>query len=394
MVSILKHDHQLILKYYSEYRSGDWVDEKMQNDENFSVLSIFQLNRELLVERISDDFEEPEFHFLIGELIDDYYKIDNEVLGLTNNFFFHKDIDICVEHFHVQSKTSLLLQIDRFVDTAIYIGGDKEDILPFEAFENLIEIFPTSHEITLYRHAKVTSILTNYFNNITDKEESYKKYINKKTPLIRSELRKTFQELDILKYETLLEKLQQMLSNEISYSEKQWQEEILQIILLIFPKYIAVFEEVQFKDIYNNKTRRLDYGLIDFMGNLDLIEIKVPFDKSIVSVNPYRDNHIPNRDLSGTIMQIEKYIYYLNKTGIAGERKLTEKYKEQLPDNLEIKITNPNGMIIMGRDINLTMEQLADFEIIKRKYKNVIDIFTYDDLLRRMEIMIKQLRKL
>ena len=40
MVSILKHDHQLILKYYSEYRSGDWVDEKMQNDERV-VSSVF-----------------------------------------------------------------------------------------------------------------------------------------------------------------------------------------------------------------------------------------------------------------------------------------------------------------------------------------------------------------
>lgn len=392
MVNIIKHGHQLILKYYSKYGPGDWVDEKMQNDENFSVLSIFQLNQELLIERISDDFEEPEFHFKIGELVNDYYRINKAILGLTNDFFFHKNIEICVDHFHVQSKISLLLQIDRFVDTAIYIGGDKENILPYKEFENLIEIFPTSHEVTLYRQAKVTSILKNYFDNIADKEENYKKYINKKTPLIKSELRKTFQEMDILKYETLLEKLQQMLSNEISYSEKQWQEEVLQIILLIFPKYIAVFEEVQFKDIYNNKTRRLDYGLIDFMGNLDLIEIKIPFDKSIVSVNPYRENHIPNRDLSGTIMQIEKYIYYLNKTGIAGERKLTEKYKEHLPENLEIKITNPNGMIIMGRDINLTKEQLADFEIIKRKYKNVIDIFTYDDLLRRMEIMIEQLK--
>lgn len=394
MISILKHGHQLILKYSPEYQADNWIDEKMQNEEDFSIKSIFHLNKELLIERISGDFEGPEFHFKIGVLVEDYYKIDKEVLGLSNDFFFHKDIEICVDHFHVQSRTSLLLQIDRFVNTATYIGGYKEDILPYEAFEHLIEIFPTSHEITLYRHAKVTSILKNYFDDIADKEENYKNYINKKVPPVKSELRKTFQEVDILKYETLLEKLQQMLANEVTYSEKQWQEEILQIILLIFPKYIAVFEEVQFKDIYNNKTRRLDYGLIDFMGNLDLIEIKIPFDKSIVSVNPYRDNHIPNRDLSGTIMQIEKYIYYLNKTGIAGERRLTEKYKEQLPENLEIKITNPNGMIIMGRDINLTKEQLSDFEIIKRKYKNVIDIFTYDDLLRRMEIMIKQLQKL
>nr|WP_262917177.1 Shedu immune nuclease family protein [Subsaxibacter sp. CAU 1640] len=185
-----------------------------------------------------------------------------------------------------------------------------------------------------------------------------------------------------------------MLSNEVDYSEPQWQEEILQIILLLFPKYIAVFKEVRFNDVYNNKIRRLDYGLIDFMGNLDLVEIKIPFDKSIVSVSPYRENHIPNRDLSGTIMQIEKYIYYLNKTGRKGEKQLTEKYKKELPKNLEIKITNPNGMIIMGRDINLTKQQLSDFEIIKRKYKNIIDIFTYDDLLRRLEIMVVQLKKI
>lgn len=394
MVKIKKKEKYLILEYSSDYQADNWIDEKIKDEEDFSIKSIFHLNKEFLIERISDDFEQPEFHFKIGVLVEDYYKIENEVLGLTNDFFFHKDIEICIEQFHVQSRTSLLLQIDRFVNAAIYIGGEKENILPYEEFENLIRIFPTSHEITLYRHAKVTSILKNYFNNIADKEENYKNYINKKVPLIRSELRKTFQELDILKYETLLEKLQQMLANEISYSEKQWQEEILQIILLIFPKYVAVFEEVQFKDIYNNKTRRLDYGLIDFMGNLDLIEIKIPFDKSIVSVNPYRDNHIPNRDLSGTIMQIEKYIYYLNKTGIAGERKLTEKYKNQLPENLEIKITNPNGMIIMGRDINMTKEQLADFEIIKRKYKNVMDIFTYDDLIRRMEIILVQLKRI
>jgi len=192
----------------------------------------------------------------------------------------------------------------------------------------------------------------------------------------------------------LLERLNTMLNNEVKYSEPQWQEEIIQIILLLFPKYIAVFDEVRFKDIYNNKIRRLDYGLIDFMGNLDLIEIKIPFEKSIVSVRQYRENHIPNRDLSGAIMQIEKYIYYLNKTGINGEKSLTKKYKDKLPANLEIKITNPNGMIIMGRDKNLDKQQLADFEIIKRKYKNILDIFTYDDLLRRMEIMIEQFKRM
>ena len=33
-------------------------------------------------------------------------------------------------------------------------------------------------------------------------------------------------------------------------------------------------------------------------------------------------------------------------------------------------------------------EQKKDFEITKRKYKNIIDIITYDDLLHRLETTI------
>jgi hypothetical protein len=83
----------------------------------------------------------------------------------------------------------------------------------------------------------------------------------------------------------------------------------------------------------------------------------------------------------------------LNKWGRKGEEKLTEKYKEQLAENFKIKITNPGGIIIMGRKKGLTDEQLQDFEVIKRKYKNVIDIITYDDLIERLEFTIEQWSK-
>jgi hypothetical protein len=395
LIEIKKSENELILEYsYTDYSSVFWVDEKLKSSLPFKIQHIFNVSNEILIKRKENEYQEPEsYSFRIGILSDNYFKIDKTVFGLKNNFYFFIDCDLDEEHFFANSKISILNQIDRQITKDIFIGGPKEDILPFESFNKLVGIFPTSHEITLYREAKVTSILTEYFSNVIDKEEKYNSYVNKKTPIYKSRIRKTFKEADILKYQTLLEKLKTMLSNEIKYSENQWQEEILQIILLLFPKYIAVFDEMRFKDT-NNQNRRLDYGLIDFMGNLDLIEIKIPFDKSIVSVRTYRDNHIPNRDLSGAIMQIEKYIYYLNKSGNAGERKLTEKYKDQLPEGIDIKITNPNGMIIMGRDTNLNKQQLNDFEIIKRKYKNIVDIFTYDDLIRRMEIMIEQLNKI
>ncbi len=85
-------------------------------------------------------------------------------------------------------------------------------------------------------------------------------------------------------------------------------------------------------------------------------------------------------------MQIEKYIFHLNKSGRKGEQKLTAHCQKKgiIPKDFEIKITNPGGIIIIGRTQGLTDEQYQDFEVIKRKYKNIIDIMTYDDLIERL----------
>ena len=59
----------------------------------------------------------------------------------------------------------------------------------------------------------------------------------------------------------------------------------------------------------------------------------------------------------------------------------------------KIRITNPSGIIIMGRNKGMSIEQQQDFEVIKRKYKNIIDIITYDDLLERLKFTIAQWTK-
>ena len=70
----------------------------------------------------------------------------------------------------------------------------------------------------------------------------------------------------------------------------------------------------------------------------------------------------------------------------------TEKYKKELPKNFDIHITNPKGFIIMGRENNLSKAQKNDFEVVKRKYKNIIDILSYDDLLHRLRLSIEQIK--
>lgn len=92
-------------------------------------------------------------------------------------------------------------------------------------------------------------------------------------------------------------------------------------------------------------------------------------------------------------MQAEKYLFHLSKWGCAGEQEIYRKRKSELPAGLELKITNPKALILLGRDNDFTGEQRFDFEIIRRKYANMLDIMTYDDLLRRLENIIVMMKR-
>jgi hypothetical protein len=98
-------------------------------------------------------------------------------------------------------------------------------------------------------------------------------------------------------------------------------------------------------------------------------------------------------------MQAEKYLFHLSKWGVEGERKLTKKYAHLLPNDMHIRVTNPKAMILLGRDKRtdgasvLAADQLFDLEVIKRKYSNMMDILTYDDLLRRLDNVVASLSR-
>ena len=188
-----------------------------------------------------------------------------------------------------------------------------------------------------------------------------------------------------------------MLKNSDSYSEKDWQNKILPFLLLLFPKYIAVLDNLHIKDFYSkpNKTtdRFIDLTLVDVNGHIDIIEIKKPFENCIVSKGKYRNNFTPKKELSGAVMQVEKYIFHLSKWGKIGEETISKKRRKELPSDLSLRITNPKGMIILGKEKDLKGDQLFDFEFIKRKYSNIVDIITYDDLLKRLDNIIEMLKR-
>jgi len=402
MSTIIKVDGKLILEY-EPFGTAKWTRKNFSENKPVVIMKTFHFKVKDLIEPVEekdeDEDEENEFYddeferFAIGELVSEYYEIKKEVLNIKNNLYIHKDIKLDISSFVAYSKISVFRQIDRLVKEDIYIGGDSETAIPESDFQNLLSNFPNYAEIRKYADARVSVILRNYFDTAEDSESKYKKYMNKKPSKKGTSLMNLFKDGELNKYRCILEKLEEMLASEDSYNERQWQHEILEILILIFPKYIFVFEGVNIKDTYNGKNRELDYLLLDSSGNVDIVEIKQPFKNCIITKKQYRDNFIPMRELSGTVMQIEKYIFYLNRWAKDGENFLTSKYKDQLPNNFNVKITNPSGIIIMGRETGLTNDQLHDFEIVKRKYKNIVDIITYDDLLNRVRSCIEQFEK-
>lgn len=348
------------------------------------------------------DYEEYErITFNIGSLTtlkkdgieDQYYKIYPNVLVEEQEIYIHKDLSIDIDFFLAETNISVFGKIAELVNEDIVVGGSLPNCIPAEEFNTLIKNFPTTHEKKLYAQARISAVLKNYFDSTKDAETLFVKYRNKKPSLIKNKLRRAFSEYEIDKYQTIYEKLKSILDDEEDFSEAQWQKEIIDILLMLYPKYIAVFDNVHIK-ADNQKNKYLDYLFVDANGHIDIVEIKKPFDNAIMTGNLYRGNHIPLKELSGTVMQLEKYIYYLNRWGQRGEKKLIDKYGKYLPNGFEINITNPKGLIIMGRENNLSKAQKSDFEVVKRKYKNVIDILSYDDLFQRLKFTIEQIRSI
>jgi hypothetical protein len=306
-------DNLLILHYYP-MSDAEWVFNILNKKKVFELKKTFYFKEEDLYhqEEIEGDevFDYREVvSFIIGCLDKDYFVIDKNILGLSYNLFIDKEIRLKSDFFIAHNKISVFSRINKLVDEDIYIGGTNPNSIPIEAFINLIKNYPNSYEIEKYVDARISVVLSDYFQTMADGKAVYEKYMNNKISKKGTNIYNLLRENELNKYIVIRDKLVDMHKNEISYNEKQWQNETLHILLLLFPKYIHVFKEVPIKDIYTDKNKRLDYLLMDSCGNVDIIEIKKPLDSCIITQRTYRDNYIPMRELSGTIMQLEKYIF-------------------------------------------------------------------------------------
>ena len=77
--------------------------------------------------------------------------------------------------------------------------------------------------------------------------------------------------------------------------------------------------------------------------------------------------------------------------GKKGEYNLKQQLQKNLPASISPRILSPQGILLLGRSRDFNDQQKDDFELIRRQYKHVADIMTYDDLLQRLNNIIASL---
>jgi hypothetical protein len=393
MIDFIKQGAHLVMRYVPERGNDDWLVRPLESDDDIPLSGGTLHVRREIYRADFDDSEfpmDPCYHFVVGTLENGYYRIDRRFLDIGYDLFLHQALTFQRKTFVAETNISIFRGFNDYGFTEFRIGGDAANALPQAVFEEMLRQFPNTYELKKYARARVSSMIRNYVPVRADHAAEYVRYMERKASEQGTQPREDFGEYEAEKFSDLVDKIEAMLSGAATYNETQWQAEILQVLLFLYPKYIKAFREAPVRDSIANKDRSIDFLLVDASGYVDAVEIKKPFAECIVTGNTYRDNHVPMRELSGTIMQLEKYLYHLNRWGTTGEAKLNERYGTELPAGLTLKIVNPSGMIIMGRDDTLTAEQRNDFEVIRRKYRHVVEIMTYDDLLRRLKTIRDQ----
>ena len=371
----------------------DDITKRLNTEDGVSVKHTFWVTKDLLCEDIEDDDDwEETLRFYIGAVGEAYTQLDSEVFSTDHCFYFGNEICLKPEMFTAYRNISILRKIDEVIERDFYIGGDWEihNGISKETFDELLAKFPKTAELDKYAHKRIASIIKDYFPECDKYEAIYEKFVESKNSRYTSSvpaISKYNVQIELEQFTVAYQELMDMLNRYETIDEKQWQEKIQNILQLLYPKYICCAREIKFYG--GKKDKQPDFLLVDANGFVDILEIKKA---DVRMLTQYRNNYVVTREISGAIQQIEKYVFCLNSSDKAKEC-VSKKLTKFLPERVEVKIVNPQGILLAGRSNEFTNEQQKDFELIKRQYKHVADIMTYDDLVQRLENIIVSLKK-
>lgn len=385
-------ENELILCYTPDYGIENMLNQLEENN-SLIIKSTFDVNKEN--RRFSSNDYDDTLYFSIGEVEGDYIRLSKTVFDTENIFYFNKAFRFNLKVFVAYQNISILNAIDDVINHDFYVGGewDRHQGISEDEYLNLIKTFPNRYELKLYTKNRISLLLKENFPEAEKHEIHYDRYIRNKTSHNNAHIEvgdKTNLKIDLQQFRASVNQLDNMLNHSEQFAnETVWQIKIKDILRLIYPKYILFAREITFDGVgeYN---KRPDYVLVDDKGYIDILEIKKPDVDILTKQASYRNNYVPVRELAGAVQQIEKYIFCLNTLN-KGRDKFFQLLSDKLPEQICPQIVNPQGMLLIGRSKHFNQQQNSDFELIKRQYKNIVDIFTYDDLLDRLKNIVAAL---
>lgn len=382
--------NDLILCYTPEYGT-DEIEKRLKEGKKLHIRNTFILDQNLLLKSDGNDLEES-LSFCVGQVGSCYIQMDSAVLGTEHTFYFSNEIKLKPELFVAYRNISILRKIDQLIERDFYIGGSWEENngISKETYDYIVARFPKTAEVDKYAHMRIANILKDYFPECDKYEEIYRKYVeSRKSISISNNVSPSEYNLriELEQFSLALKDLINSLNQYEAIDEKEWQEKIQNIILILYPKYIHYAREIRFRGIEKHD-KQPDFLLVDANGFIDIMEIKKA---DVLLLTKYRNNYVASRELSGAIQQIEKYIYCLNTTDKAKED-VTKQLYAGLPNGVSPLVVNPQGILILGRSNYFCDQQKKDFELIKRQYKHIADIMTYDELAQRLNNIVASLK--
>jgi hypothetical protein len=158
-------------------------------------------------------------------------------------------------------------------------------------------------------------------------------------------------------------------------SESKWGAFLRKNLFLVESRYIHVIDQL---NVVLGGTRKVDFGLVDTAGFLDLFEIKVPHTKLLGS-KPDRGNYYWHGEAVKALVQAEKYLYNADGKRDALAKDITREKK------IAVKVVRPRAVVVLGDSSQLdTAEKAEDFRVLRRSLKN-IEVVLYDELLDRLK---------
>ena len=416
-----KKDNQLILCYETE---RDWLEKKLEDDQDFQIYKTFSFSKKDLIFK---DEESPigyEYKFVLGEKVQNYFRIDKEKIGANFDLYIDASLSIDQSWFvtssskrsRYQDKTgeeksssiygNILYAFKNFYKhDKLFIDIDSESTFKDDGFhitqstyKHFVEIFPTATNVKYQTLSIFTKLLKSELD-VVDYEEIYSRYKSREISVRNKEDIKTEEicKQEKVKYiyakDQLLKSLERSAAGEFIH-EDEFSKLIAQIFCFLNPKYVKIQTKLNISDYTGARANcQADLSLIDCEGNIDLIEVKSPQAyPNLFRKRQYRNHYVPSGELSGAINQLEQYLKCLTKM-------TTEEISNKNPalqnemGEIKLKAVHPKGYIIFGRDAasfnedNINQKRL-DFELIKNTYKDVVDIITFDELIKRFERII------